>query len=206
MSALRTGAGEALYVAVGGRSQHAVAVAVDPQMSGQEIAQSFDRALAPSGIRASQDAQGELSFSVPESAWPGVRDALSIKGEGRRFPTGGFNAVRVTAEPPAIQPEGWSAQNETSMRHALRQVAHAQQLVRDAHFSAQRALARVSQRFQSPEAKQRIRSEGGWSAAFAQTFAVTAERGDYQALAALSPALRGMSRDRVVALLATKPQ
>lgn len=202
MASLQAGVGETLYVAVAGRSQHAAAVVIDPELSAQEIARRFDRAVAPSGIRVAADAQGELSFSVRESAWPNLRDALAIKGEGRRFPTGAFNAVRVTPQPPAIQPEAWSAPTEVAVRNTLRQVVTAEQLVRDAHFEAQRALAGMGQRFQSPQNKERLQQEGVWSAAFSQTFAATGARGDYQSLAAISPALRGMHRDRVVALLA----
>ncbi|HMN43128.1 MAG TPA: hypothetical protein PKE27_01015 [Povalibacter sp.] len=196
LAALRTADAETLYLAVGGRTQHAAAVTIEPGLSDEAIVQRFDRALAPNGIRAARDANGELGFSVPETAWSTTRDALAIKGEGRRFPTGQFATARIVAEEPVIRPDRWSADNPPARRDTLQKVVDALEAIRNAQRSAAQALMTGMESLQPPS-----QADATWSTEFVRTFEATAARGDYQSLSALSPALLGIHRERVVALL-----
>jgi len=200
---LRAGEPETLYLVFGNRTPQAAAVAIEPALAGDAIVRRFDRALAPSGVRASLDAHGELGFSVPEPAWPNIRDALTIKGGGKRFPTGQFTAVRLIPQAPALQPELWTLDDAGAMRETLRGVIDAQARVEQAHRTLSRALIEEGQqlRAQGPEAAARLQAEAGWAQAFSRSFEATAARGDYPALSALAPALLGMQRERVLALL-----
>lgn len=203
MSSLRAGDRETLSFAVGGSAQRAASVVIEPGLSEAALVQRFDRALAPGGIRTIRDAQGELGFSVPESAWSTVRDTLAIKGEGRRFPTGQFSQLRLVPEQPAIRPQDWSAGDTASLRRTLQHVVAAQDAVRDTRQSVNRALADAGSRLQpqTAEGEAKAQADAQWSATFAQTFEATAGRGDYRALSAVTPALSGVNRDRVTALL-----
>jgi hypothetical protein len=199
IDSLTKGDAETLYLAVGGRTERAGAVTIEPGLDAAEIAQRFDRALAPSGVRVTQDRHGELVFSVREGDWTNARDLLAIKGDGRRFPTGQFTAARIVPEEPLIRPRGWSVENRTAMRETLEKVTAAQEVVRHARRLATEALndeGRNLTRSADAEAQERT-----WSAEFARMFAATAGKGDYRTLSALSPALLGMHRDRVTALL-----
>jgi hypothetical protein len=202
---LRSGEPETLYLVFGNRTPQAAAVAIEPALPEDAIVRRFDRALAPSGVRASLDAQGELGFSVPEPAWPNIRDALTIKGGGKRFPTGQFTAVRLIPQAPVLQPELWTLDDAGAMRETLQGVIDAQARVEHAHRTLSRALIEEGQRLQAqgPEAAARLQAEAGWARAFSRSFEATAARGDYPALSALAPALLGMQRDRVLAMLGT---
>lgn len=203
MNSLQAGEPETLSFSVGGKAQRSVAVAVEPGLSDVELAQRFDRALAPNGIRASLDAQGDLNFSVAESAWPALRDSLAIKGEGRRFSTGQFSQLRLVPDEPAIRPQEWSVKDTDAMRRTRQQVMDAQEIVRNARHGVSRALTELGTRLnpRTVEGKEKAEAAARWSAEFAQTFEATAGRADYQSLSAMTPALLGISRERVTALL-----
>lgn len=203
LSSLRSGDRETLSFAVGGRAQRAASVVIEPGLSDAALVQRFDRALAPGGIRAIRDAQGELGFSVPESAWPGMRDALAIKGEGKRFPTGQFSQVRLVPEEPAIRPGDWSTKDQATTRRTLQQVLAAQDALRHARQGVGRALTDAGDRLRprTEQSDAKAQADAHWSSAFTQTFEATAGRDDYQALSAITPALLGINRGRVMALL-----
>lgn len=201
VDALTKGDTETLYLAAHGRTQRAVAIAIEPGHDPADIAQRFDRALAPSGVRARQDRRGELVFSVREADWTNARDLLAIKGEGRRFPTGQFATARIVPEAPLIRPDQWSLDSPAALRDTLQQVTTAHDAVRHAHQLAAEALSDEARNLPARSAEARMQ-ENAWAADFANTFEATAGRGDYRALTALSQALLGMHRDRVVALLA----
>lgn len=200
---LARGEAETLYLAVGGHTQRAVAVVIEPGLDSSEIAQRFDRALAPNGVRVRQDRDGELVFSVRETQWTDTRDVLAIKGDGRRFPTGQFAAARIVPEQPLINPQDWSIENSKVLRSTLQKVTTAHEAVRHARRLAAETLSEEGQTFADRDVDTRTK-EGAWSQEFAHTFEATAVRGDYPALSALSSALFGMHRDRVSALLAIR--
>lgn len=197
---LANGEPETLYLAVGGRTQHAVAVVIEPGLDATAIAQRFDRALAPSGVRVSRDRHGELVFSVRETDWANTRDILAIKGDGRRFPTGQFAIPRIVPEEPLVRPDLWTVDSPMARRATLQQVIDAQEAVRHARQLALEMLSDEGHRLQTADATA-CAQEGKWCEDFVRTFATTAGRRDYRTLAALSSAVHGIHRDRVRALL-----
>lgn len=193
-NALQTGDRETLSFAVDGRTQRAATVVVEPGLSGSALVRRFDRALSSLGIRTERDPQGELSFSVPESAWAAVRNTLSIKGEGRRFPTGQFSQLKLTPEPPTIRPQDWSADD---LRTTLRQVFNAQASVRQSYQRVTDALREAGDRLQ----QRSDLTEASRNAAFSQSFESAAGSSDSQSLSAILPALLRLDRDRVMSVL-----
>ncbi len=204
LAALRSGEPETLYLAVAGRTQQAVAVAVDPQANDDELVRRFDRALAPHGIRTALNRDGGIEFSMRESSGLDPRDALAIKGEGRRFPTGQFALARTMTEEPILRPEQWQADNPAAVRETLRKVFDAQDVVREARLVANRSLIEQSAQLRSHASD--LSAETHWAKEFTRTFADATGRSDYASLATLSSAVTGMHRDRVVALLREQAQ
>jgi hypothetical protein len=175
-----------LAFSVGGLGGPQLSVAIESGMTGQEIAQRFDRALAPVKVRASLDASGELLFATPESAWPLVKDNIAVSGRGR---------VATEAEAPALAPQDWDTGNADSLRQNLREVVQALARVRRAQEAASAALSAATMeaaRTETPVAE---------AAGLAQDFAATAASPNYDALLAITSALVGVSRERVLALL-----
>jgi hypothetical protein len=200
IDSLTKGDTETLYLAVGGRTERAAAVTIEPGLDAAEIVKRFHRALAPNGVRVSLDRQGELVFSVRETEWNGGRDLLAVKGDGRRFPTGPFTAVRIVPEESIIRPQEWSVDGPTALRDTLDKVIDAQNTVRHAQQLATEALEEEGRELVA-RSQESEGQEGAWCADFARTFATAATRHDYRTLSALSSALLGVSRDRVQALL-----
>jgi hypothetical protein len=186
-------------------------------LSKSAVVRRLDQALAPTGIRAIRDRKGDLVFSVDESSWPAVRDTLAIKGEGRRFPTGQFNHVRAVAETPAARPESWSASDAQSLQRTLQEVRRTRDGVSQARQVVSQALAEAAKRLPShteatpdsgqgagaanPATGAPATDDARWSSEFTDTFAAIAEHADYPMFAALAPALTGVNRQRVEALL-----
>jgi hypothetical protein len=196
-SALQAGDRETLSFAVDGRTQRAATVVVEPGLSDAALVQRFDRALSSLGIRVERDPQGELSFSVPESAWAGVRNTLSIKGEGRRFPTGQFSQLKLTPEPPSIRPQEWSTDDS---RTTLRQVFNAQASVRQSYQQVSDALREAGDRLQQQsDLAQTV--DPSRNAVLSQSFESAVGSNDPQSISAILPALLGLDRNRVLSVL-----
>ena len=201
----------------------AASVALAAGLSAQDIARRFDRALAPSGVRASLGANDRLELSVGESAAAGVRGTLSVKGEGRRFPAGPFQRVASTTQPAAIAPENWLADATAaggsttqslrqSVRDAYQKVSAAYRNVggtlRDAaaRLDASGVAASVQSSVSSPASSPASSSaapadEASWSASFAQTFETSSTDGGFGALTSVASAVSGVSRQRTLNLL-----
>ncbi|MDQ1816152.1 hypothetical protein RBA41_22905 [Massilia sp. CCM 9210] len=182
---LTAGAGQSLSFSVGSNTQP-LTVAVDPSMTRDDIVVRFDRALAPANMRVSADGSGALVFSTPESAWPMVRDSLSIQGVGR---------VAVEADTDVIMPQQWGADNSDALRQSLHEVVQALSQVQRSQDAASQALSAAASRAaanQPPAADIEV---------MAQDFADTASTPNYESLLALTSALVGISRERVLALL-----
>ncbi|HSI60767.1 MAG TPA: hypothetical protein VLA16_24630 [Ideonella sp.] len=199
LGALQRSERENLSVAVAGGDgkPKTVSVAVEPRLSRQALVRRFDQALAPAGIRAGTDAGGELLFSVPEPLWPGVQDTLAIKGSGVIFPTGQLHRVKAEAEPPALGPELWRADSTSGLRNSLQQVMVALDRVRAAQDQVSRALTRAVQELTHTNGPE----NAAWAEAFSEQFANLGEQAGYQSISAVAPALMGISRDRVLAML-----
>lgn len=200
LSHLRNGGRETLAVAVGTGPQSLRSVHLSPGLSDAEIVARFDAALAPAGVRAAMTQQGELQFSTAEANWPGVRDAIAVQGAGIRFPTGQLNRLKAEAEPSAIAPEAWGTSDIEAMRATLQQVMQALAHVEMALAKVRAELSAASQRVDS--AMPEIETAGVDD--LATQFAHIADEPGYQSLLALTSALVGINRERVVSLLSLR--
>jgi uncharacterized protein YoxC len=196
---LRTGGREVLAIAIGG-GQSLRSVVLEPGLSDQQIAQRFDEALAPSGVRASLGDDGQLEFATAESQWSTVRDTIAVQGSGVRFPTGQLNRVKAEAEAPALDPDNWQTGDTEALRTTLQQVLQALAQVEQSIASVQQALQQVSARVQSAAPKS---SKAGMDQV-AQNFVSTTKQPGYQSLLSITSALAGISRERVISLLSLR--
>jgi hypothetical protein len=190
IDALQQGGPQSLAFSVGGNGGPQLSVNIDPTQSKAEIAAGIDRAMAPLGVRAGLDNQGTLVFSTPESNWPAVKDSIAISGRGR---------VTTEEVPPAIVPEQWNvgrdSGNSDALRQSLREVVQALERVHRSQDAASSALSAASAEMAQATTPPPEVEEA------AQEFADTAAKPDYESLLALTSALVGVSRERVLALL-----
>ena len=200
LKTLQTGAKETLSFSVGSTAQSMRSVTIDPALSADEIVQRFDQALAPADIRVGLDDSGALIFSTSEAAWPALRDTLSIKGDGIRFPTGQLTRVKAEAEPAAVQPANWQTSDVESMRQTLQQVVQALNRVMHAREAVNRALAQVNNRVEQATPD----GDATTLNSLAKNFAASAGQPDYASLSSITAALLGISRDRVLSLLSLR--
>ncbi|SDN30526.1 hypothetical protein SAMN05216517_109230 [Janthinobacterium sp. OK676] len=197
MASLQEGPQEVLAFSVGGANQALRSVNIEPGLSANEIVSRFDRALMPSGISVKQGENGELVFSTPEANWANVRDSLSVRGSGIRYPTGQMSRVRTDAEPAAIAPEEWNTGDVEALRATLQQVVQALAQLQAARSSVSLALAQATGRVARAQPVQVNVSMD----TLAENFTQKASEPGYESLLAISSALVGISRERVVALL-----
>ncbi|MGK5061134.1 hypothetical protein [Janthinobacterium sp. LB3P112] len=198
MASLQEGPQEVLAFSVGGASQALRSVNIQPGLSESEIVSRFDRALMPSGIGVKLGENGELVFSTSEAAWANVRDSLSVRGSGIRYPTGQMSRVRTDAEPAAIAPEEWHTDDVEALRATLQQVVQALARLQAARSSVSLALAQATGRVARAQPVQQVNVSMD---TLAENFTQKASQPGYESLLAISSALVGISRERVVALL-----
>ena len=171
---------------IGGAGGPQLAANITGDQSSEEIARAIDRAVAPLGVRAGLD-NGSLVFSTGEAEWPAVRDSIAVSGRGR---------VATEEVTPQLAPQQWPAGAESdALRQSLREVVQALERVRSSQSAASSALSSASVQVSAastPPPEVEMASEDFTSAA-AST--------NYDSLVALSSALVGVSRERVLALL-----
>jgi len=194
VDSVRRSAPQSISFSVGGAGGPQMGVNIEPDQSNQEVARALDRALAPMGVHASLDENGELVFSTPESNWSSVKDSIAVSGRGR---------VTTEEVPANLAPQQWGvggdggAQvgNPDALRQSLREVVQALERVHRSQSAASNALAAASNEVaeaETPPPDVEL-AAGDFSKAAANT--------DYESLVALTSALVGVSRDRVLALL-----
>jgi hypothetical protein len=190
LASLQQDAPQSVAFSVGGAGGPQLAVTIQPDQSSGEIAGALDRALAPMGVHAGLDDQGALVFSTPESNWPAVKDSIAVSGRGK------VTADEVPASPA---PQHWNVSDGSgatdSLRQSLREVVQALERVRHSQDAASNALSAATLQVSESQTPP---PEVGLAA---QDFASVAASTDYDSLLALSSALVGVSRDRVLALL-----
>lgn len=195
---LRTGGREVLAISLGG--QNLRSVTLEPGLSDQQIAQRFDDALAPAGVRVKLADDGQLEFSAPEAQWANLRDSLAVQGNGQRFPAGQLNRIKAEAEAPAVDPDNWQTADVEGLRATLQQVLQALSQVERSIASVRSALAQAGERVKNNTSS--ASTEGMEQAA--ENFVSTAKQPGYQSLLSISSALAGISRERVVSLLSLR--
>jgi len=196
LQALRSGEREVLHFAAHG-SHDVVSVVIDPAMSDAAMVRRLTQALAPLNIRVERDAQGELQLSVPREQWAAVRDSLSIRGGGQRFPAGQLNRVKLEAVPPeALRPDTWDIESPQGTRKALLEVMGALERATKSREQAQ-AVVDAGRGDAASESAQQV-----WAEAAALAFRDRMLHGGFEAFAQIAPAAMGMTRSQVEALLA----
>ncbi|MBJ7310709.1 hypothetical protein ACFOLJ_21615 [Rugamonas sp. CCM 8940] len=197
LAGLRHGNREVLSIAVGSAAQGVRSVSLEPGLSDAEIAQRFDDALAPLGVRASVNDDGALEFATPEDSWAGVRDSFAVQGSGIRFPTGQMNRVKTEPEAASIDPDSWNTSDLEALRQTLQQVVQALAQVEQAMASVSNALSQAGSRAQAGAPVDGAPAMDQ----VAQNFVTTTNQSGYQSLLSLTSALVGISRERVISLL-----
>jgi len=194
IDSLQQSAPATVAFSVGGIGGPQLAATIGTDQSSEETARAIDRAVAPLGVRASLD-NGSLVFSTPEANWPAVRDSIAVSGRGR---------VATDEVAPALAPQQWpigagssggGGGNADALRQSLREVVQALERVRRSQDAASSALSSASVQV-SVEATPPPEVNMA-----ADDFAGAAASTNYDSLLALSSALVGVSRERVLALL-----
>jgi hypothetical protein len=186
VATLQSAAPLSLAFSVGGAGGPQLAAALEPDMTAQEIASRLDRTLAPVNVRAGLDKQGRLEFRTAEANWHGVRDSIAISGRGRA----GTEAIA-----PDLKLQDIGTGNAEALRQSLREVVQALERVRRSQDAASAALSDATLRASQSELS------ADDLAISAQDFASTAASHDYESLLAITSALVGVSRERVLSLL-----
>lgn len=183
---LQAAAPVSLAFSVGGAGGPQLSAAFEPDMTPAQIAARLDRTLAPVNVRAGLDGQGRIEFMTPEANWPQVRDSIAISGRGR---------VATETVAPQVNLQDVGSGNADALRQSLREVVQALERVRRSQDAASAALSAATLR----AAQSELTAEE--LAISAQDFASTAASHDYESLLAITSALVGVSRERVLALL-----
>jgi hypothetical protein len=183
---LQAAAPVSLAFSVGGAGGPQLAAAIEPDMTPAQIVGRLDRTLAPVNVRAGLDGQGRIEFTTAESNWPAVRDNIAISGRGR---------VATETVAPDVKLQDLDSGNADALRRNLREVVQALERVRRSQDAASAALSAATLRAAQPELSPDD------LALTAQDFASTAASHDYESLLAITSALVGVSRERVLALL-----
>ena len=183
---LQAAAPVSLAFSVGGAGGPQLAAAIEPDMTPAQIVGRLDRTLAPVNVRAGLDGQRRIEFTTAESNWPAVRDSIAISGRGR---------VATETVAPDVKLQDLGSGNADALRQSLREVVQALERVRRSQDAASAALSAASLR----AAQSELGPED--LALTAQDFAATAASHDYESLLAITSALVGVSRERVLALL-----
>ncbi|KQQ91612.1 hypothetical protein [Massilia sp. Leaf139] len=186
VATLQAAAPLSLSFSVGGIGGPQLAASFDPEMTPEQIAGRLDRTLAPVGLRAGLDRQGRIEFTTPEANWPAVRDSIAISGRGR---------ATTESVAPDAKLESLALGNADALRQSLREVVQALERVRRSQDAASAALSAATLR-----AAQSALTPADLAIS-AQDFASTAASHDYESLLAITSALVGVSRERVLALL-----
>ena len=193
--ALQSGSREVLTFSLAGTADGVTSAAIDPAEAPEVNVRRLDQALSTLGVRVSLDGQGQPLFSASETQWAKVREGLHVRGEGRRFAAGQPHHARAEAQPDAVKPGEWkdTVRENAGMRQVLQAVMRALDRVKQAQREVSEALAGAS--------AEMARAEDPAQAVFAESFEDMTQTPDYSVYQQVAPALTGISRERVVALL-----
>lgn len=196
---LSQGSREVLSIGLPSNLAGPLTVTIDPEQGLGSNLRRLDHALASAGVRVHTDERGEPAFSAPEATWDKVQDRITIKGEGHRFADGVAQRVRTHTEAPALPSELYEQvpAEPKEFRGALQRVIHALDRVGIAQAQVAGALALASAEASAASAE--IPVEGVERAA--QSFLARTQSMRFETYADVAPALAGVNRARVMALL-----
>ncbi|WP_293933957.1 hypothetical protein [Iodobacter sp.] len=201
LESLSSGTAEMLTFYTGVRGTGPASVAVGGEISRENLLRQFNRALAPSGIRTEADQSGALVFSVAEEALPSLQSKLAIRGGGIRFPAGQANRLKLESELPAITPSHWSTDDHASVRQSLQKVVMALEQLEQTRAAISSAMGEAKLAIEQLSTM----NESEWAQSFVGDFnGRFNQSSDYRFFSDIAPALMGMSRYRVLSLLALR--
>lgn len=70
-----------------------LAVVLDDGMNDRQTLRRFNVGLAPAGLHVEVEEGGRLQFSAPELHWSSLKGQISVQGEDKLFPKGGFTPI-----------------------------------------------------------------------------------------------------------------
>ncbi|OHX14516.1 hypothetical protein [Chromobacterium sphagni] len=200
LDSLSQGQSETLVFSTGGGAPPS-AVQVGAGVGREDILRRLNQALGPAGVRCELDDHGRLGFSCSEQDWSRLQNDLVVRGGGVRFPGGVPQPLALDAEPPALAPGQWQVDDHAQVRQTLQGVLRAIAQLQQTRSTINGAIAEARQSI-SQLAKQ---DEPSWADAFVSDFnARLNQSGDFGHLQQLVPALLGISRYRVLALLSLR--
>lgn len=195
---LQSAGSETLAFSVPGARQQPASVRIEPKLSMGALAQRFDQALAPIGLRVSADPQAGLVFQTSPPQSERLSEGLMVKGEGKRFPTGQPVRVQLDPTPSLINPALWQLDTPDGLRQVLQETVRASRRIEQAQGLVQQSLDRADQSLEAntPSATARACD------AFANQFASQAAGAPgFASLASLVGSAQGLPRRRVETLL-----
>ncbi|AUH51819.1 hypothetical protein CXB49_13810 [Chromobacterium sp. ATCC 53434] len=198
LDSLTSGPAETLSFTAGGV---ATALRVGDGVTREQILRGLNQALGPVGARCELDDHGRLGFSSGEKDWAQLQGGLTVRGGGVRFPGGVPQPLALEAEAPALDAARWQVDDHAQVRLALQDVLRSIARLQQTRASIDSAIAEARRSI-----SQLSRSdEQSWASAFVGDFnARLNQSADFGHLQQLVPALLGISRYRVVALLSLR--
>lgn len=190
---------EALSFSVPGTRQP-LTLLLGGERSPAEALRALDDALAPAGLQARQDEDGTVWVSVPEAQWPALRDGLTVRGGGQRFPAGQPARPRLEAQPDVLQARSWGLESTADQRATLQAVVRAQDWVQRQSDALRQRLADWEDALPPATADQAPQA----LAQAEQTARQLGEAAGFGAWTTLLPALGTLHRERVEAVLAPR--
>ncbi|AOZ52375.1 hypothetical protein [Chromobacterium vaccinii] len=200
LDSLTGGQPETLVFALDGQTAPA-AVRVGDGISRDAALRRLNQALGPLGARCELDDHGRLGFSCSEQDWARLRDSLTVRGGGMRFPGGMPQPLPAQAEPAALDAGQWQLDDHAQVRQTLQGVVRSIAQLQQTRAAIGSAIA---------EARQSIgqlarTDEQSWASGFVSDFnARLNQTADFNHLQQLVPALLGISRYRVISLLSLR--
>lgn len=198
-AALSQGAREVLSIGLPSNLAGPLTVTIDPEQGVNSNVRRLDHALATAEVRVHIDEQGEPLFSASDATWDKVQDRITIKGEGHRFADGIAQRVRTHTEAPALPSALYDQApvEPKDIRGALQRVIHALDRVGFTQAKVAGALARASAEASAAS----LEISGASVERAAQAFLARTQSMGFDTYADVAPALAGVNRARVMALL-----
>lgn len=190
---------ETLLFSAGRHLPEPVAVALDDDMSDEQILRRFNATLGRAGLRAELDQDGALKFSAPEGDWQKLKGQLMVQGEGKLFAKGKY--TRVPSHEDSLL--GFPAELQQETQRELR-------LFLDAVVSALDRVGALRDQLNQRQAdvreflaRQESRDEKQWALAFASAVFNPEGRAPtrYAAVSQTVVAQANLTRFAVVSLL-----
>lgn len=195
---LQSAGNETLVFSVPGARQQPAAVRIEPNLAMGTLAQRFDQALAPIGLRVTADPQGGLVFQASAAQWERLSEGLMVKGDGKRFPTGQPVRVQLDPTPSLINPAAWQLDSPDGLRQVLPEIVRASRRIEQVQGQVQQSLERADQSLEANAPG----ATGRACQVFATRFASQAtDVPGFASLASLVGSAQGLPRHRVENLL-----